>query len=61
MADIWGTEQFALTESSYVIVRLLQRFDAVQNCDPNPVPVHNLTLTSCPADGVKVRLREALS
>ncbi|KAI4151098.1 MAG: hypothetical protein LQ340_003693 [Diploschistes diacapsis] len=54
-------QQFAITEASYVIVRLLQRFDAVENLDTSRVPTHNLTLTSCPAAGVQVRLREATS
>lgn len=52
-------QQFALTEASYVTVRLLQRFDAMQNCDPEVVPRHNLTLTSSSGSGVKVRLHEA--
>ncbi|MCJ1471965.1 hypothetical protein MMC13_000608 [Lambiella insularis] len=52
-------QQFALTEASYVAVRLLQRFDAMQNCDPEPVPRHSLSLTSCSGNGVKVRLHEA--
>ena len=53
-------QQFALTEASYVTVRLLQRFDRI---DAEPLakgPVrHGLTLTNCPADGVKVRLHAA--
>ena len=53
------TEQFALTEASYVMVRLLQRFDAIQNLDASNEALHNLTLTDCPAKGVQVRLREA--
>ncbi|MCJ1288257.1 hypothetical protein MMC26_007612 [Xylographa opegraphella] len=52
-------QQFALTEASYVTVRLLQRFDILQNRDPEPVTKHNLTLTSCSGTGVKVRLHEA--
>lgn len=53
-------EQLALTEASYVTTRLLQRFDAIENCGPlDKEPKHALTLTSCPADGVVVRLHEA--
>ena len=52
-------EQFSLTEASYVIVRMLQRFDAIENCETETVVKHNLTLTSCSGTGVKVRLREA--
>ncbi|KAH8744982.1 cytochrome P450 [Diaporthe sp. PMI_573] len=52
-------QQFALTESSYVTVRLLQRFDAIENLDRDPVPKQHLTLTSCSANGVKVRMHAA--
>ena len=52
-------EQFALTEASYVTVRLIQRFDALKNLETDPVVRHNLTLTSCPGTGVKVQLHEA--
>lgn len=52
-------QQFALTEASYVTVRLLQRFDAIENMDRDPVPRQHLTLTSCSADGVKVRMHAA--
>ena len=51
-------QQFAITEASYVIIRLLQRFDGIENLDHEPT-THNLTLTSCPGSGVKVRLHEA--
>jgi len=53
------TEQFALTEASYVTVRLIQRFDRMENLDPELTPKHNLTLTSCSASGVQVRLHVA--
>jgi cytochrome P450 len=52
-------EQLALTEAGYVTVRLMQRFDVIENRDPDPVVRHNLTLTSCSGTGVKVRLHEA--
>lgn len=52
-------QQFALTEASYVAVRLLQRFQSLENMDPEPVPKHNLSLTNCSATGVKVRMQEA--
>ena len=54
-----NVEQFALTEASYVTVRLLQRFDGLENRDPEVVTKHNLTLTDCSATGVKLRLHEA--
>ena len=40
-------------------VRLLQRFDAIENRETDPVVRHNQTLTDCSGNGVKVRLREA--
>ncbi|KKY14696.1 putative cytochrome p450 family [Diplodia seriata] len=52
-------QQFALTEASYVVVRLLQRFDSIEGFGMDGRTLHGLTLTSCPGDGVKVRLREA--
>lgn len=48
-------QQFALTEASYVTVRLLQRFDKMENMETDPVIRHNLTLTNCSGNGVKVR------
>lgn len=51
-------QQFALTEASYVTVRLMQRFDTIQNLDFNEM-THNLTLTSSPGGGVRVRLHQA--
>ncbi len=52
-------EQFALTEASYVIVRLLQRFDQIENREPETFVRHNQTLINCSGNGVKVRLHEA--
>lgn len=54
-------QQFALTEASYVVVRLLQRFDKLQPAEgqlANPVR-SRLTLTSCPANPVTLRMRVA--
>ncbi|KAL1999931.1 hypothetical protein VTN02DRAFT_3787 [Thermoascus thermophilus] len=53
-------QQYALTEASYVIVKLLQRFDTLENADPGPYPGsqpvldHSLTMTHW--NGVHVRL-----
>jgi cytochrome P450 len=52
-------QQFALTEASYVIVRLVQRVEEMKGVG---LPVrgkerHNLSLTNCPADGVRVQLK----
>ncbi|KAF2144398.1 uncharacterized protein K452DRAFT_316404 [Aplosporella prunicola CBS 121167] len=55
-------QQFALTEAAYVVVRLMQKFDGIQGLDKgtkNPDLKYGLTLTSCPGEGVNVRLREA--
>ncbi|GAB7349065.1 hypothetical protein MBLNU459_g8025t2 [Dothideomycetes sp. NU459] len=53
-------QQFALTEASYVVVRLLQRFDAIA-AGPSFTgeTKQNVTLTSSPGEGVHIRLREA--
>ncbi|KAK5125177.1 hypothetical protein LTR85_000853 [Meristemomyces frigidus] len=54
-------QQFALTEASYVIVRLLQRFDKITpGAHELEGPIgSNLTLTNCPAKPVTLRLHEA--
>jgi cytochrome P450 len=55
-------QQFALTEASYVVVRLLQRFDrlgpAEGQVEEEPVR-SNVTLTSSPARAVTLRMRVA--
>ncbi|KAK0898213.1 hypothetical protein LTR57_021714, partial [Friedmanniomyces endolithicus] len=52
---------FALTEASYVTVRLLQRFDAISASahELEGTVTSNLTLTSCPARPVTLKLHEA--
>jgi cytochrome P450 len=52
-------QQFALTEAGYVIVRLLQRFDQIEDVNPDQQIRYGLTLTSSPADLVTVRMHEA--
>lgn len=53
-------QQFALTEASYVVVRMLQRFDRIEaGAKWTGETKHGVTLTSCPGDGVHIRLREA--
>lgn len=51
-------QQFALTEAGYVTVRLLQRFDELDGQYLPPLR-NGLTLTTCPADGVNIRLHAA--
>ncbi|CCU82588.1 cytochrome P450 [Blumeria hordei DH14] len=48
-------QQFALTGASYAIIRLLQRFDSMSYLGTEAKELHNLTLTSCNANGVRVR------
>ncbi|KAE8387432.1 cytochrome P450 [Aspergillus alliaceus] len=52
-------QQFALIKVSYVLVRLLQRFDSIQDVNANRQIRYGVTLTSCPADPVTVRMHEA--
>lgn len=61
-------QQFALTEAGYVIVRLAQRFEKIESIGNSWEPEsqggkgfvrHGLSLTGAPADGVKVRMKEA--
>ncbi|KAF2773861.1 putative P450 monooxygenase [Teratosphaeria nubilosa] len=54
-------QQFALTEASYVVVRLLQRFDQIRpGADGlERVVRSNLSLTNAPAKPVTLRLHEA--
>ncbi|PVI06909.1 cytochrome P450 52A12 [Periconia macrospinosa] len=61
-------QQFALTEAAYVIVRLLQRFEACEGVGNTWEPVEkggygfvrwSSRLTGAPADGVKIRFKEA--
>ena len=54
-------EQFALTEVAYVTVRLMQRFDKVENEGPDLVVKHNLSLNSSPYPGVNVAIHAATS
>ncbi|TID18758.1 cytochrome P450 [Venturia nashicola] len=54
-------QQFALTEASYVIVRLVQSVEELKGVG---IPAfgmekHNLSLTNCPANGVNVQLKMA--
>jgi cytochrome P450 len=58
-------QQFALTEAGYVIVRLAQRFESIvgegNTWEEGSMGFvrHAVSLTGCPADGVKVRMKEA--
>ncbi|OOQ83230.1 Cytochrome P450 52A13 [Penicillium brasilianum] len=52
-------QQFALTEAGYVLVRLLQRFDQIEDINADQKVRWGLTLTSCPADLLTVRMHQA--
>lgn len=61
-------QQFALTEAGYVIVRLAQRFEKIEGVGNTwearenggvGFVRHALSLTKCPSDGIKVRMKEA--
>lgn len=52
-------QQFALTEAGYVLVRLLQRFDQVEDVNVDQPIRYGLSLTMAPADLLTVRLHQA--
>lgn len=51
-------QQFALTEAGYVVVRMLQKFDRLDNLDQHEEPRHRFMSTTSPVE-VSVRLRQA--
>lgn len=51
-------QQFALTETGYVVIRLMQRIDSIDGSQAGPVS-HGLTLINSPGEGVNVRLHFA--
>ena len=51
-------EQFARTEASYVVVRVLQTFDQIENLDHGPLRMHH-TIENRSGSGVQVRLHAA--
>lgn len=52
-------QQFALVRASYVLVRLLQRFDKIEDVHSDKEIRYGVSLTSCPADPVTVRFHQA--
>lgn len=48
-------QQFALTEASYIIVRLLQRFGRLESRDDQPW-IEKLSLTATSLNGAKVAM-----
>ncbi|RAL67971.1 hypothetical protein DID88_008695 [Monilinia fructigena] len=51
-------QQYALTEASFFIIRLLQKFDQMESVDKEEV-TFNLTLTMCSGNGVTIKLHAA--
>lgn len=56
---MWGgTEEFALTEAAYILVRMLQCFESVEPADQEPWR-ENLSITLTGASGCNALLRRA--
>ncbi|TQV94417.1 hypothetical protein V2A60_002552 [Cordyceps javanica] len=51
-------QQFALTEITYVVARMLQRFDELDG-STLPAESHGLGLTNCPGEGVPLKMHFA--
>lgn len=59
MLTDYFAEQFAFTEANYLIVRLLQRFDKVENTEgPGEIKLHT-AIENRSGTGVQVRLHAA--
>lgn len=55
--ELTSAEQYALTEASFTIVKLLQRFDRIENGDPDLIePIQQTNLTLAHDRGVYIRL-----
>ena len=52
-------QQFALTEAGYVIVRMLQRFDQIQDINQDQPIRYTAALTMSPGDLLTVRMHQA--
>lgn len=58
LADVLA-EQFGQTEAAYLIVRMLQRFDRIENLEPpGPIRLHH-AIENRSGTGVQVRLHVA--
>ncbi|RMD44523.1 hypothetical protein DV735_g510, partial [Chaetothyriales sp. CBS 134920] len=51
-------QQFALAETSYILIRLLQSFSEIRAVDPDGVWTENLTITCSVGSGVWVTMKE---
>lgn len=52
-------QQLAVTEASYVISRMVQRFDKLENMDPTDHVVYHSTITNKSGTGVTVRMHQS--
>lgn len=57
LADEGNTEQLALIESSYLIIRILQTYSVLENRDDSPFR-EAVAINLTPSGGVQVALRE---
>jgi hypothetical protein len=53
-------EQYALNEASFVVVKMLQRFDTIKALNKGPIR-KGLSLTLFPLDGVQIKMHRANS
>ena len=61
-SSLSSLEQFSLMEASYVIVRMLQRFDRMENMEEPGAPIRlRHAIENRSGSGVQVRLHEAKS
>lgn len=58
---LMDAEQYALNEASFVIVRVLQRFDKIEALDMSGPLKKGITITLQPGNGVKVKMHRASS
>jgi hypothetical protein len=53
-------EQYALNEASFVVVKILQRFDLIEALDKGPI-IKGMSLTLSPLKGTKIKMHRASS
>lgn len=57
---IFETEQYALMEASYIVIRMLQTFSNIKNCDSRPWTENIVGLALTNENGVVVELERAV-
>ena len=58
---ICPAQQQVLTHTVYMLVRLTQKYESIENCDPVTEFVQKVTVTVESANGVKIKLKPAAS